>query len=356
MRNLLFLFLMCFGLASAADIPPYQERFGRDKPVVAVVGFNAGTELIDFAVPYGVLARSRAAHVLTVATQPGPLKMLPALTIQPDLTVEEFDSRFRDGADYVIVPAVVKPDDTVLVRWIASQAAKGATVVSICDGAMVVANAGLFKGRRATAHWGSESYRKKHYPDTQWISNVRYVADGKVISSSGVSAALPTALALLEAIAGHEGAVEVARQIGVDDWSADHNSDMFRPRLGINLGAYITGYTNQWFYSPDRLAIPVTAGVDEIKLAFAADAWARSKRSQVYTVASSAAPLQSRYGLMIVPDLEQGAPNPYELLPADIHASPPGQALKSTLGAMARRYGQRTAFLVALELEFPSYR
>ena len=332
------------------------ERPGRDKPVVAVVGYNGGTELIDFVVPYGVLMRSGTAQVLAVSTQPGPLKMLPALKIQPDLTIEEFDARFRDGADYVIVPAVVKPANTGLVAWIAAQSAKGATVVSICDGAFVVANAGLFKGRRATAHFGSESYRKKHYPDTQWISNVRYVADGKVMSSAGVSAALPTALALVEAIAGHERAAELARQIGGGDWSQEHNSDVFRPRLGVNLGAYITGYTNQWFHPPERLGISVAEGVDEVTLAFVADAWARSKRSRVLTVAASTAPLRSRHGLVILPHLAHAAVDTPELLPADLQAYLPGQALEYTLAALSKRYGHRTASLGALELEFPSYR
>jgi transcriptional regulator GlxA family with amidase domain len=356
MPYLLIIFLMCCQLAAAADLPSYQDRFGRERPVVAVVGFNGGTELTDFVVPYGILARSGAAQVLAVATQAGPLKMRPALTIQPDLSTEAFDARFREGADYVIVPAVVKPDDPALVAWIAAQGAKGATVVSICDGAFVVANAGLMRGRRATAHWASESYRKKQWPDTQWIGNVRYVADGKLMSSAGVSAALPAALALVEAIAGRERATDVARQVGVEDWSARHDSDAFRPRLGVNLGAYITGYTNQWFHSPERLGLPVAAGVDEVTLAFAADAWARSKRSRILTVAASAEPLRSGYGLTILPDRQQGAADMPEMLPADLQARLPGQELVHTLEAMAQRYGHRTAFLVALELEFPSYR
>src|SRR4051794_22154256 len=101
MRHLIFVLMLCCQLTTAAEVPRYQERFGRSKPVVAVVGFNGGTELTDFAIPYGVLARSGAAQVLAVATQSGPMTMRPALKIQPNATIGEFDARFPDGADYV---------------------------------------------------------------------------------------------------------------------------------------------------------------------------------------------------------------------------------------------------------------
>jgi transcriptional regulator GlxA family with amidase domain len=354
MRTLLLSLLLFCRLAIAGEIPAYTNPHARAQPVIAVVGYNGGTELTDFVIPYGVLARSGAAELISVATQTGPMTMRPALRIQPHDTISSFDSRFPDGADYVIVPAVVKPDDATLIAWVAAQGAKGATIVSICDGALVVANAGLFKGRRATAHWATGDYRRQHYPDTEWLDNVRYVSDGRVISSAGVSAAMPTALALVEAIAGKERATAIAQEIGVSDWSTTHDSDIFHPRLGVNLGAYLTGYTNQWFHSAERIGVPIAAGVDEITLAFTADAWARSKRNQVYTVANSTAALSSAHGLTILPDYATADTTAPALLP--LAAMLPGQALDRALEQLAQRYGHATAFLVALELEYPSYR
>ncbi|EEF26726.1 conserved hypothetical protein [Ricinus communis] len=357
MRTLLLSLLLICRLAAAGDIPAYANPHARTQPVIAVVGYNGGTELTDFAIPYGVLARSGAAEVIAVATQSGPMTMRPTLRIQPRDTITSFDARYPEGADYVIVPAVVKPNDVTLVSWVAAQGAKGATIVSICDGALVAANAGVFKGRRATAHWATGDYRRQHYPDTAWQDNVRYVADGRVISSAGVSAAMPTALALVEAIAGKTRATEVASEIGVSEWGTAHNSDIFHPRLGVNLGAYLTGYTNQWFHTPERIGLPVDAGVDEITLAFTADAWARSRRSQVYAVAASTAGMQSAHGLTILPDYaaaDAQAPQTPQALP--LAATLPGQALDRALETLAQRYGHNTAFLVALELEYPAYR
>ena len=350
MRTLILLILLIGRTAIGGEIAPYQNRFDRDKPVVAVIGENRGTELTDFVIPYGVLARSGGAQLVAVATRAGPIKMLPALKIAPHATMQEFDARFPDGADYLIVPAVALPADPDLLAWVAAQGAKGATVVSICDGALVVANSGLFKDRRATGHWATESYRKEHYPETQWISNVRYVADGKVVSSAGVSAAMPAALALVEAIAGRERADDVARQLGGGDWSTAHDSDIFRPRLGTNLTAYIAGYTNQWFHSIDKLGLPVAAGVDEIKLAYTADAWSRSKRSRVYSVAGSTEPLQTLHGLTLLPDAD--GTEAMDMLPALPDEVLPGKTLDQALTAIATRYGQRTAKLVALEFEY----
>ena len=353
MRTLFFLLLLASELATAGDIAPYQARFGREKPVVAVAGDNNGTELTDFVIPYGVLTRSGAADVISVATGPGVMKMLPALNLQPDATLTDFDKRYPDGADYVIVPAVTKYATSALGPWVAAQAAKGATIVSICDGVLVVAGSGLLKGHRATGHWGTQSYRQQHFPDTLWVKNMRYVVDGKLVSSAGVSAAMPTALALVEAIAGAVRAADLAHDMGVANWSTSHNSDAFRPALGRNLGAYIAGYTNQWFHSAEGIGVPVTAGMDEISLAFTADAWARSKRSIVLAVAPSLAPLATRSGLTLVPDRVAGAAGTPQLR-ASV-AALPGRALDHALGAVAHRYGHRTARLVALEFEYPAY-
>jgi putative intracellular protease/amidase len=350
MRTLFLLVLLIGRMALAGEIDPYQNRFGRDKPVIAVIAENHGTELTDFVIPYGVIARSRSAELVAVATQAGPVKMLPALSINPQATIDEFDARYPDGADYLIVPAVSKSSDPALLAWVAAQGAKGAAVVSICDGALVVANSGLFKGRRATGHWATESYRKERYPDTQWLSNVRYVADGKVVSSAGVSAAMPTALALVEAIAGRELAADLARQIGAGDWGTAHDSDIFKPRLGTNLGAYITGYTNQWFHAIDQLGLPVAAGVDEIALAYTADAWSRSKRSKVHAVAADGLPVPTLNGLALLPDGAGVAG--LRMLPPLSTTTPPGTALDESLDAIAKRYGPGTAKLVALEFEY----
>jgi transcriptional regulator GlxA family with amidase domain len=152
---------------------------------------------------------------------------MPALKIEPQATLAEFDARFPHGADYVIVPAVHEPDDATLVDWVRAQAHKGAVVVGVCDGVWVVANAGLLDGHRATGHWYSLNHLEHKFPSTRWVKNRRFVADHSVVTTTGVTASIPASLALVEAIAGRDRATEVARELGAGYWSAAHNSNDF---------------------------------------------------------------------------------------------------------------------------------
>ena len=105
------------GSAACAEEPrfaDYVDQHGHARPVVAVVGLNAGTELTDFVIPYAVLQRSGAVDAFAVSMSPGPIRMRPALRLQPDVDAQGFDTRFPEGADYVIVPAVVQREDAAL--------------------------------------------------------------------------------------------------------------------------------------------------------------------------------------------------------------------------------------------------
>ena len=253
------------------------------------------------------------------------------------------------------VPAVVKRDDRTLLSWISRQAGKGSTIVSICDGALVAANAGLLKGHRATAHWATLDLRRKAYPDVTWVENARYVADGRIVSSAGISAAIPTSLALVEAIGGHEKALAVARDIAVTNWGTAHNSRVFHPAFGRNLLAFAkTNGVNQNLYRQESVGVPIFAGVDEIGLALTADAYSRTGRGRAYSLAASPGVLRSRRGLAVVPDRLLGKDKAPDRL-APVAEAKPGAMLDTVLGAVERDYGRSTAFGVALQFEYPGF-
>ena len=338
--------------AGVERIQPHVPRFGRGRPLVAVVGENSGTELTDFIIPYGVLSRSAAADVVTVATQPGILKLRPALRVQPDVTTDEFDARHPEGADYVVVPAVNRSDDPTLLAWIRAQAAKGATTVSICDGALVVATAGLMRGHRATGHWATQSLRREKFPDTQWQTNIRYVADGQIVSSAGVSASIPVSFALVEAIAGHVRAAALAREMGVTDWGTQHDSDAFHfgLRSYAMYGAAIVG---GWFSRSESVGIPVSPGVDEIAVALTADIYSRTYRGvRVLTMAATGDPVRALGGLMLLPDHVAGQRGePDRVLPARA-GMPSVQVMDDVLDRVANEYGRAAAASAAYDLEY----
>lgn len=338
--------------ARREKIEPYRPRFGRQRPLIAIAAENSATELTDFVIPYGILAEADVADLVTVSTAPGVVNMRPALHLQADTTMAAFDAEHPQGADYVIVPAMVRHDDRRLSRWIAAQSAKGATIVSICDGALVVANAGLMSNHRATAHWATLAYRREHFPDVTWVENSRYVADGRIVSSSGISAAIPTSLALVAAIAGEAKAAEVARALHVSDWSTRHDSQVFAPSFGRNLTAFTTTMAiNPRLRRNEAVGIPLAAGADDIALAITADAYSRTGRGKAYAVAATAEPVRTRHGLIFVPDRVRGRGDAFDRL-VQLPVAQAGEQLDAVLGLIERDYGRLTAFGVALEFEY----
>jgi putative intracellular protease/amidase len=110
----------------------------RTRPVIAVIGANAGTETTDYLIPFGVLKRADIGEVVALSTQSGAITMMPALKIMPDSTIAEFDARLPEGADYVIVPAMHHDNDPAVLKWIKAQAAGGAIIIGICSGARIL--------------------------------------------------------------------------------------------------------------------------------------------------------------------------------------------------------------------------
>lgn len=248
----------------AALKPPKRAR-----PVIAVIGANDGTETTDYLVPYGVLKRSGVAEVFALSTKSGPVTLMPALTVVPDMTTAAFVRRFPDGADYVIVPALHDPSDVAVRDFIRAQAASGATIVSICDGTLVLANAGLLDGRRATGHWFWIDSVAKAHPTMHRVRDRRYVADRGVVTSTGISSSIPVSLALVEAIGGRERAAALAHEIGARGWDAAHDSGAFhliRDDIWMVLGNLFVG-----LWSSETVGVRVADGADVIAAAFMAD-------------------------------------------------------------------------------------
>lgn len=339
------------GAATPPGFAPYVARNGHARPLIAVVGDNAGAELTDFVVPYAVLQRSGAADLLAVSTRPGPIAMRPALRLRPDIDLAGFDAWHPEGADYIVVPAMVRQDEPKLLAWLRAQHDKGAMIVSICDGALVVANAGLLEGHRATAHWATEGHRTKTWPGTTWVRNERYVVDGDIASSAGISAAIPTSLALVEAIAGRERAAQVGATLGVEDWGTAHDSDVFGIRAGNLWPLVQVNLTNHWFHRSDRYEIALLPGMDDLALALTADAWSRTGRGDVRTV-SAAPEVQGDTGLLWYTDAAATPGRKAQALEV-VRAAPGTTLFDALLAAIDARYGDATALGVALDFEYP---
>lgn len=328
----------------AALKPPKRER-----PLIAVIGINDTSETTDYLMPYGILKRADVAEVVALATEPGPVTLDPALKVEPDATVAEFDARHPGGADYVIVPKMSRDDDPAALKWIREQAEKGATVIGVCAGAKVVGEAGLLDKKRATTHWFFVGELRDRTPSLRYVPDRRLVVDLGVATTTGITASMPMMLTLIEAIAGRDKAEAVARDLGLSEWDARHSSSAFkftRPFATTVAGNVLA------FWNREQLGIELVPGIDEVSLALVADAWSRTYRSRALTFASSAEAVVTRSGLRIIPDRVDTDWSGEQLVPA-FSDRKPAEALDDALLEIAARYGDRTAHVVAMQLEYP---
>jgi len=318
--------------------PPHRAR-----PLIVVLALNAGTETTDFLVPWSVLHRAGVAEVVAVAADPGRILLMPALSVDAQETMGDFDARVPEGADYVIVPALHDPTDARVKAWVKAQAARGATIVGVCSGAQAVGEAGLLDERFATGHWADVELLRRAHPSMKWVRDRRYVVDRGVVTTTGVSASVPISLALVEAIAGREVAAPLAQQLGVADWSEAHDSDAFQ--FGDEAAWTVVGNTlPEW--NKQLFGVPVEDGVDEVSLAFVADAFSRTYRSHAVAV-SPAGSVQTLGGLR----LRAQTTVPSHLL-APARSEAPAAVVDDALEDISRRYGEGTARFVALQLEY----
>jgi putative intracellular protease/amidase len=236
-----------------------------------------------------------------------------------------------------------------VLRWIRSQAARGATIIGVCAGAKVVAAAGLLDGRRATTHWYYLDELRGRHPAVRTVADRRFVVDRGVATTTGITASMPMTLALVEAIAGRDKALAVATELGVPRWDARHDSSAFgftRPFALTAIGNTLASWAHE------RLGLELSPGLDEVSLALAADAWSRTWRSRAVTFAATAGARRTLCGVGILPDRVVAGWPAERLLPATGDRRP-AEALGQALRGIAARYGVRTADFVATQLEHP---
>lgn len=338
-------------LMLATHVPAQACAQSARRPVVAIIADSAGTELTDFMVPHAALTEAGVARVITVARREGRIRLVPGrIHIEPDLTMAAFDAANPRGADYVIVPAIVDHENATVVAWIRDQAAHGATIVSICEGARTAAMAGVFKGRRATSHWSALDDLAKKYPGTTWVRNQRYVVDDHVISTTGVSASLPASMFLIQRIGGRELADSVARRMGIESWSPEHDTDSYRLTKWVYVKA-AWNYVAWWRH--DEVGVHLADGFDEVALALTVDAIARTIRGKPFTWSEDGAQVRGRQGLRVSVDRSRAEVSAgARELPLPASPLRAAGALDAAIAKLTKWYGSDAANLIEMGMEY----
>lgn len=320
----------------------------RGRPLAAIIADNQGAETTDLLIPFNVLARSGLVDVAVLAPAAGTVPLMPALSIDATDTLAAFDAAHPDGPDYVITPAQHHADSPALVDWIRDKASGGATIIGVCAGVNTVAAAGLIDGRRFTSHWAEISKLRHRHPTAIWRPDRRVVVDRGVVTTTGVTASLPMALALVEAVGGPEKAKALAETLGAPPADFHHHSADFRldaATIELAVGNMAAVWSHQ------VVGLPVRQGEDELALAFTADAYSRTYRTRVETLAETAT-LRTAHGLNLHIQ-RPGDPGRLDLRLDPPPTARPAGSLDRALADIAHRYGPATAAFVALQVEYP---
>jgi transcriptional regulator GlxA family with amidase domain len=183
-----------------------------------------GVELLDFCGPYEAFTAvnygedHKLFNVFTVAEKGGEIESRAGLRFIADHSFDDVPH-----IDVLVVPGGQgtrrEVDNPVVVDWIATVAGKAELTTSVCTGSFLLAKAGsLTEGSQATTHWGSIERMRETFPGIEVHENVRWIDDGAVVSSAGVSAGIDMSLHVIERLCGPDAAISSARTMEYDYW------------------------------------------------------------------------------------------------------------------------------------------
>lgn len=189
--------------------------------IVALLAYD-GVEALDFAGPFEVFTTAARVHARTVRGAPlfdvvpvaatdGTVRARAGLELVPAARFDQVT-----GADVLVVPGgvvdVVRTERAVL-DWLAAVHAATTVTASVCTGAFLLAEAGVVTSGPVTTHWEDLADLAAAFPALEVRSGRRWVRQGKVFTSAGISAGIDLSLHLVEVLAGRDLALRTARQL-----------------------------------------------------------------------------------------------------------------------------------------------
>jgi len=103
-----------------------------------------------------------------------------------------------------------------VITWITNQAKSTKLIASVCTGAFLLAQAKIVINHKVTTHWEDIEDLKNDYPDLDVIKNVRWVDEGNIVSSAGISAGIDMSLHLVSKLHSNDLALKTAKQMQFD--------------------------------------------------------------------------------------------------------------------------------------------
>ena len=178
-------------------------------------------EVLDFAGPFEVfsLAENEQGEKLfnvIVISQNNVIKARNGLTVLADYNLTN-----HPKIDVLVITGgygaeQIEIHNTVLLEWIKQQSNQVSILLSICTGVFLLAKIGLLDNLKATTHWMDVAQIQKDYPKIEVVTNQRYVDNGKIITSGGISSGIHASLYTVAKLSKIAMANETAKRMEFD--------------------------------------------------------------------------------------------------------------------------------------------
>lgn len=290
---------------------PTPPKHDVGKRTAVVIAANSGTEGSDFLAPYAVLGTSGAFNLYAVAPERRITHLFPGGTlvrgvdVVPHYSFAEYDTAIGSDPDLIVIPFMPykqAPEYQTILKWIRAHAGPRTILLSICAGAENLADTGLLDGRSATTHHNSFAVIAQAHPDAKLVRGVRYVEDGNIISSAGITAGVDATLFTLQRMLGRDAALDVARQIDYPYTRFLSDPSYNPPANGLATGPSLaTLFLSGYRLGTSHLGVALYPGISELALASVVDTYPHQGTLTVDTVAPARAVVLSQYGLALIP-------------------------------------------------------
>jgi putative intracellular protease/amidase len=208
------------GMALAAkgseSAAPQTQAPRESRKAVAILIFD-GVQIIDYAGPYEVFGQA-GFSVYTVARKPDPITTAMGMKVTPSYS---FDNSPKP--DVVVIPGggvTNTQNDPATIKWIQDKSKDAEHVLSVCNGAFILAKTGLLDGLSATTFYNLIDGLAALAPKTKVVTNQRYVDNGKIITTAGLSSGIDGSLYVVSKMRGKAAAQMVALNMEYN-WQPD---------------------------------------------------------------------------------------------------------------------------------------
>ncbi len=189
---------------------------------VGIFLFNE-VEVLDFAGPFEVFSlaeypdsKEKIFKVNTIAQTKNLISARNGLKVFPD-----YDFMDAPEVDILIIPGGYGAEEIEIyndeaIKWIVKRSKEVKILASVCTGAFLLAKGQLLEGKKATTHWMDIHRLEKEFKNIFVKRNIKYVDEGSIITSAGISAGINMAFYIISKLTNKEIARNTARRMEYD--------------------------------------------------------------------------------------------------------------------------------------------